>query len=74
MPFINKVTVKGTTYYLENLVTPGGAYTVRLPSNIQKDDVFVTKNTIDSFTVSQDDMKAMETKVNTLSNKVNSVD
>ena len=48
MPFINKVTVKGTTYYLENLVAENGAYTVRLPS-IQKDDIFVTKNTIGEF-------------------------
>ena len=73
MPFINKVTVKGTTYYLENLVAGNGAYTVRLPS-ISKDDVFVTKNTIGNFTVSQDDMKAMETKVNSLNTKVNTVD
>lgn len=73
MPFINKVTVKGTTYYLENLVSGNGAYTVRLP-NISRDDVFVTKNTIGEFTVSQDDMNAMEIRVNSLNTKVNTVD
>lgn len=73
MPFINKVTVSGTTYYLENLVANNGAHTVRLP-NISRDDVFVTKNTIGNFTVSQDDMNAMETKVNSLNTKVNTVD
>ena len=72
MPFINKVTVKGTTYYLENLVAGSGAYTVRLP-NISRDDVFVTKNTIGEFTVSQDDMQAMEAKVNSLNTEVNTV-
>ena len=73
MPFINKVTVKGTTYYLENLVAGSGAYTVRLP-NISRDDVFVTKNTIGDFTVSQDDMKVMENKVNSLNTRVNTVE
>lgn len=73
MPFINKVTVKGTTYYLENLVAGSGAYTVRLP-NISRDDVFVTKNTIGDFTVSPEDLETMQKQVQSVSAKVNAVD
>ena len=72
MPFINKVTVKGTTYYLENLVAGSGAYTVRLP-NISRDDVFVTRNTVGEFTVSKDELKAMNTTVASLNTTVSSL-
>ena len=34
----------------------------------------MTKNTIGDFTVSQDDMRAMETKVSSLNTKVNTID
>lgn len=43
MAFINKVTVRGKTYNLENLTD--GSYVVRLPK-LNADDEFVTKNTL----------------------------
>lgn len=43
MPFINKVTVRGKTYNLENLTD--GTHVVRLPT-LNGDDVFVTQKTL----------------------------
>lgn len=43
MPFINKVTVRGKTYYLENLTD--GTHVVKLPT-LNGDDVFVTEKTL----------------------------
>lgn len=43
MPFINKVTVRGKTYNLENLTD--GTHVVRLPT-LNGDDVFVTEKTL----------------------------
>lgn len=43
MAFINKITVKGTTYNLENLTD--GSHVVRLPY-LSDDDVFVTQRTL----------------------------
>lgn len=43
MAYINKVTVRGKTYNLENLTD--GSYVVRLPK-LSADDEFVTKNTL----------------------------
>ena len=65
MPFINKVTVKGTTYYLENLVANNGAHIVSLPT-ITGNDKFVTENTISNFTVSRNEINTMSSKVSTL--------
>ena len=50
MAFINKVTVRGKTYNLENLTD--GQHVVKLPT-LSDDDVFVTVNTIgDNISVS----------------------
>lgn len=43
MPFINKVTVRGKTYNLENLTD--GTHVVKLPT-LNGDDVFVTEKTL----------------------------
>lgn len=43
MPFINKVTVRGKTYNLENLTD--GTHVVKLPT-LEGDDVFVTEKTL----------------------------
>ena len=61
MPFINKVTVRGTTYYLENLTD--GSNIVKLPKNISANDEFVTRHTISDFTVSPDQFKSLEDEV-----------
>ena len=66
MPFINKVTVKGTTYYLENLVANNGAHVVSLPDGITKNDTFVTESTISNFTASRNEMDTISSKVSTL--------
>lgn len=51
MAYINKVTVRGKTYNLENLTD--GSYVVRLPK-LSADDEFVTKNTLqDGISVSE---------------------
>lgn len=47
MAYINKVTVRGRTYNLENLTD--GTHIVRLPS-LSGDDVFLTKNTFSEDT------------------------
>ena len=61
MPFINKVTVKGQTYYLENLVANNGSYIVSLPT-ITGNDKFVTESTITNFTVSRNEMPAQDVR------------
>lgn len=43
MPFINKVTVRGKTYNLENLTD--GTHVVKLPT-LNGDDVFITEKTL----------------------------
>lgn len=61
MPFINKVTVRGTTYYLENLTD--GSNIVRLPKGIAADDYFVTQNTLGQFTVSEKELEDFKTEI-----------
>ena len=61
MPFINKVTVRGTTYYLENLTD--GSNIVRLPKGISADDYFVTESTLGQFTVSEKELEDFKTEV-----------
>ena len=61
MPFINKVTVRGTTYYLENLTD--GSNIVRLPKGIAADDYFVTENTLGQFTVSEKELEDFKTEI-----------
>ena len=61
MPFINKVTVRGTTYYLENLTD--GSNIVRLPKGISANDYFVTENTLGTFTVSKKELDDFKTEV-----------
>ena len=63
MPFINKVTVRGTTYYLENLTD--GSNIVRLPKGISADDYFVTENTLGKFTVSEKELEDFKTEIST---------
>ena len=43
MPFINKVTVRGKQYNLENLTD--GTHIVRLPT-LSGDDIFVTESSL----------------------------
>lgn len=62
MPFINKVTVRGTTYYLENLTN--GSDIVRLPQNIAANDYFVTESTLGQFTVTPAQFEELKTNVN----------
>ena len=62
MPFINKVTVRGTTYYLENLTD--GSNIVKLPSGISATDYFVTENTLGKFTVSAKDLEEFKEESN----------
>ena len=54
MPFINKVTVRGMTYYLENLTD--GSNIVRLPKGVAANDFFVTENTLGTVTVTKKEM------------------
>ena len=61
MPFINKVTVRGTTYYLENLTD--GSNIVRLPKGISANDYFVTENTLGTFTVSKKELDDFKIEV-----------
>lgn len=61
MPFINKVTVRGTTYYLENLTD--GSNIVRLPKGISANDYFVTENTLGKFTVSEKELEDFKTEI-----------
>lgn len=61
MPFINKVTVRGTTYYLENLTD--GSNIVRLPKGIAADDEFVTRNTLGQFTVSEQELEDFKNEI-----------
>lgn len=61
MPFINKVTVRGTTYYLENLTD--GSNIVKLPKGISANDEFVTRNTLGQFTVSEQELEDFKNEI-----------
>ena len=65
MPFINKVTVRGTTYYLENLTN--GSDIARLPTSAQglkANDVLVTEGTLSKFTVTPAQFEELKANVN----------
>lgn len=65
MPFINKVTVRGTTYYLENLTN--GSDIARLPTasqGLRANDVIVTEGTLGNFTVTPAQFEELKTNVN----------
>ena len=66
MPFINKVTVRGTTYYLENLTD--GSNIAKLPTSSQglrANDVIVTEGTLGKFTVTPSQLEEFKTQVET---------
>lgn len=65
MPFINKVTVRGTTYYLENLTN--GSDIAKLPTSAQglrANDTLVTEGTLGNFTVTPAQFEELKTNVN----------
>ena len=65
MPFINKVTVRGTTYYLENLTD--GSNIAKLPTasqGLRANDVLVTEGTLGNFTVTPAQFEELKTNVN----------
>lgn len=65
MPFINKVTVRGTTYYLENLTN--GSDIAKLPTaaqGLRANDVLVTEGTLGNFTVTPAQFEELKTNVN----------
>jgi len=65
MPFINKVTVRGTTYYLENLTN--GSDIAKLPTaaqGLKANDVLVTEGTLGNFTVTPAQFEELKTNVN----------
>lgn len=65
MPFINKVTVRGTTYYLENLTN--GSDIAKLPTaaqGLKANDTLVTEGTLGNFTVTPAQFEELETDVN----------
>lgn len=64
MPFINKVTVRGTTYYLENLTN--GSDIAKLPTaaqGLKANDVLVTEGTLGNFTVTPAQFEELKTNV-----------
>ena len=64
MPFINKVTVRGTTYYLENLTD--GSNIAKLPTSAQglkANDTLVTEGTLGKFTVTPSQLEEFKTQV-----------
>ena len=66
MPFINKVTVRGTTYYLENLTD--GSNIAKLPTasqGLKANDVLVTEGTLGKFTVTPSQLEEFKTQVGT---------
>ena len=66
MPFINKVTVRETTYYLENLTD--GSNIAKLPTSAQglrANDVIVTEGTLGKFTVTPSQLEEFKTQVET---------
>lgn len=66
MPFINKVTVRGTTYYLENLTD--GSNIAKLPTasqGLKANDVIVTEGTLGKFTVTPSQLEEFKTQVGT---------
>ena len=66
MPFINKVTVRGTTYYLENLTN--GSDIARLPTSAQglkANDTLVTEGTLGKFTVTPGQLEDFKIEVKT---------
>ena len=65
MAFINKVTVRGTTYYLENLTN--GSDIAKLPTaaqGLKPNDVLVTEGTLGKFTVTPGQLEDFKTNVN----------
>ena len=65
MPFINKVTVRGTTYYLENLTD--GSNIAKLPTasqGLRANDVIVTEGTLGKFTVTPSQLEDFKDNVN----------
>lgn len=65
MPFINKVTVRGTTYYLENLTN--GSDIAKLPTaaqGLKANDTLVTEGTLGKFTVTPGQLEDFKTSVN----------
>ena len=65
MPFINKVTVRGTTYYLENLTD--GSNIAKLPTanqGLRANDTLVTEGTLGNFTVTPAQFEELKTSVN----------
>ena len=66
MPFINKVTVRGTTYYLENLTD--GSNIAKLPTaaqGLRATDTIVTEGTLGKFTVTPSQLEEFKTQVET---------
>ena len=66
MPFINKVTVRGTTYYLENLTN--GSDIAKLPTaaqGLKANDTLVTEGTLGKFTVTPGQLEDFKTQVET---------
>ena len=64
MPFINKVTVRGTTYYLENLTD--GSNIAKLPTasqGLKATDTLVTEGTLGKFTVTPGQLEEFKTEV-----------
>ena len=64
MSFINKVTVRGTTYYLENLTN--GSDIAKLPTpaqGLKANDTLVTEGTLGQFTVTPAQFKELKDNV-----------
>ena len=84
MPFINKVTVRGKTYNLENLTD--GTHVVKLPT-LNGDDVFVTEKTLNQGikvssltngtytvglpTLTKNDTLVVQSELNHINNNIN---
>ena len=66
MPFINKVTVRGTTYFLENLTD--GSNIAKLPTaaqGLKANDILVTEGTLGKFTVTPGQLEDFKNEVET---------
>lgn len=66
MPFINKVTVRGETYFLSNLTD--GSNIAKLPTSAQglkATDTLVTEGTLGKFTVTPSQLEEFKTQVGT---------
>ena len=64
--YINKVTVRGTPYYLSNLTD--GSNIARLPTaaqGLKANDTIVTVGSLEEFTVTQDQMTKFENNMDT---------